>query len=50
VTENEHWVYVALAYGCAFAIVGLMVWRVVSEHWRLSAELKRLQNVEGERR
>ena len=46
--DDAHWSYILLAYGVTFAIVGAVVWRIVSEHRRLLAELAQLQNNGGD--
>ena len=43
-SESQHWIYIALAYGATFAIVGVLVLRIFSDHRRLTAELRRLQD------
>lgn len=48
-TDSSHWTYIALAYGATFAIVGVLIWRIVGEYWRLLAELARFEN-DGEQR
>ncbi|MGA8171660.1 MAG: heme exporter protein CcmD [Methylocystis sp.] len=45
---DAHWPYILIAYGITVVIVGSVVWRVVSEHRRLLAELARLQSIDGE--
>ena len=42
--ENPHWLYIALAYGATFAILGFTAWRIFSEHRRLTAELAELKD------
>ncbi len=46
--DDAHWSYILLAYGVTSAIVGAVVWRIVSEHRRLLAELAQLQNNGGD--
>ena len=46
--SDPHWSYVLLAYGATFAIVGVVVWRIVGEHRRLLAELAEFKDRDGD--
>jgi heme exporter protein D len=41
--NQEHWTFIALAYGAAFATIGAVAARIILEHRRLRAELARLE-------
>ncbi len=47
-TGDAHWIYIAVAYGATFAILGVVVWRIVSEHSRLLQQLAQLQGDDGD--
>jgi heme exporter protein CcmD len=42
-SQDPHWTYIILAYGVTFLVVGVMTWRIVSDHRRLLAELAKLR-------
>ncbi len=43
-SADPHWIYVLLAYGATFAILGAVVFKIVREHARLLAELARFKD------
>lgn len=46
--EDSHWIYVAAAYGATFAIVGVVVWRIVGARRRLLQELAQFRSDGGD--
>jgi heme exporter protein CcmD len=48
VIEDSHWIYIAAAYGATFAIVGVVVWRIVGERRRLLRELAQFRSDAGD--
>ncbi|QGM46993.1 heme exporter protein CcmD [Methylocystis heyeri] len=46
--SDANWIYIVLAYGVTFSVVGGLAWRIVSEHRRLTEELGRLNQSEGD--
>jgi heme exporter protein CcmD len=48
--DEAHWTYIVLAYGVTFAIVGAMIVRILREHRRLNAELRKIDGEEGAQR
>jgi heme exporter protein CcmD len=49
VNADAHWGYIAAAYLATFVSVGVLVWRIVGEHRRLTAELSRFKDDGAER-
>lgn len=41
--SEQHWTFVALAYGVTFVVIGVIAARIILDYRRLRAELARLE-------